>query len=140
MKFKVAYTTNKDNIQKAIDQGSVDAGDMVIVDNGDNKNGELVFIRENKGQIAISGGPTDVVRYGDQKLEPAEQQQARENIGAGTSNFSGDYKDLSNVPKNLATTNYVDTKIGEINTALQSLSDYAQNIIQNGIVEDGGEE
>ncbi len=33
-----------------------------------------------------------------QNLTPAQQEQARENIGAGTSNFSGSYNDLTDKP------------------------------------------
>ena len=43
--------------------------------------------------------PTDVVKYTAQTLTSEQQAQARENIGAGTSDFSGDYSDLENKPK-----------------------------------------
>lgn len=42
--------------------------------------------------------PENVVRYVTQNLTSEQQAQARSNIGAGTSNFSGDYNDLSNKP------------------------------------------
>lgn len=54
--------------------------------------------------ITISGNtisavvPTDVVKYTAQTLTDAQKSQARSNIGAGTSNFSGNYNDLSNKP------------------------------------------
>lgn len=54
--------------------------------------------------ITISGNtisavvPTDVVKYTAQTLTDAQKSQARSNIGAGTSNFSGNYNDLTNPP------------------------------------------
>lgn len=42
--------------------------------------------------------PADYVKYTTQTLTDAQKSQARSNIGAGTSNFSGDYNDLSNKP------------------------------------------
>ena len=54
--------------------------------------------------ITISGNmisavvPTDVVKYTAQTLTTAQKSQARSNIGAGTSSFSGNYNDLSNKP------------------------------------------
>jgi hypothetical protein len=44
--------------------------------------------------------PSDVVRYTVvQNIPDSQKRQARHNIGAGTSNFSGDYYDLTNKPK-----------------------------------------
>lgn len=54
--------------------------------------------------ISISGNtisatvPTDVVKYTAQTLTTAQKTQARSNIGAGTSSFSGSYNDLTNKP------------------------------------------
>lgn len=48
--------------------------------------------------------PTDYVKYTAQTLTDAQKSQARSNIGAGTSNFSGNYNDLSNKPTNYVTT------------------------------------
>lgn len=42
--------------------------------------------------------PTDVVKYTSQSLTDAQKTQARTNIGAGTSDFSGAYADLSGRP------------------------------------------
>jgi hypothetical protein len=39
------------------------------------------------------------VKYIEQRLTEKQKLQARENIGAGTSDFSGDYSDLENKPK-----------------------------------------
>lgn len=42
--------------------------------------------------------PTSAILYTAQTLTPEEQAQARSNIGAGSSGFSGDYNDLTNKP------------------------------------------
>lgn len=42
--------------------------------------------------------PTDYVKYTAQTLTTAQKTQARSNIGAGTSSFSGSYNDLTNKP------------------------------------------
>ena len=44
------------------------------------------------------GGSTNAVLYTAQSLTSAQQTQARQNIGAGTSNFNGNYNSLTNVP------------------------------------------
>lgn len=43
----------------------------------------------------------NTVKVTAQSLTPSEQSQARTNIGAGTSNFSGSYNDLSDIPVGL---------------------------------------
>ena len=48
----------------------------------------------NTAQLNIS----NKVSFKKQSLSDAEKQQARENIGAGTSNFSGSYNDLTDKP------------------------------------------
>lgn len=40
----------------------------------------------------------NAVKYTSQSLTDAQKEQARKNIGAGTSNFSGNYKDLADKP------------------------------------------
>ena len=40
----------------------------------------------------------NAVKYTSQSLTDAQKKQARTNIGAGTSNFSGNYKDLADKP------------------------------------------
>ena len=44
------------------------------------------------------GGDENAVRYTAQKLNDAQKEQARKNIGAGTSSFSGSYDDLTGKP------------------------------------------
>lgn len=46
----------------------------------------------------IATVPTDYIKYTEQTLTDAQKSQARTNIGAGTSNFSGNYNDLSHLP------------------------------------------
>lgn len=48
--------------------------------------------------ITSSSIPTDVVKYSTQTLTDTQKAQARKNIGAGASSFSGDYNDLTNKP------------------------------------------
>ena len=63
----------------------------------------------------------------EQNLTDEEKLQARENIGAGTSNFSGDYEDLINKPyipsyDNVPTKDYIDEKISNlVNSAPETL-------------------
>lgn len=44
------------------------------------------------------GGSANAVQYVAQELTDAQKTQARENIGAGTSSFSGSYNDLTSKP------------------------------------------
>lgn len=63
----------------------------------------------------------------EQNLTDEEKLQARENIGAGTSNFSGDYEDLINKPyipsyENVPTKDYIDEKLSDlVNSAPETL-------------------
>ena len=63
----------------------------------------------------------------EQSLTDEEKLQARENIGAGTSNFSGDYEDLINKPyipsyDNVPTKDYIDEKLSDlVNSAPETL-------------------
>lgn len=53
-----------------------------------------------------------------QNLTPVQQEQVRKNIGAGTSDFSGDYNDLENKPDLTGLQTQV-TQQGETISALQ---------------------
>ena len=46
-----------------------------------------------------SGGTPNAVQYVEQSLTDEQKAQARENIGAGTSSFSGSYNDLTDKPE-----------------------------------------
>lgn len=60
---------------------------------------------------------TNAVKFIEQTLSEAQKQQARTNIGAGTSSFSGSYDDLTNKPT-------VDT----------TMSDSSENAVQNKVI------
>ena len=49
----------------------------------------------------IKNKPTKIVSYAEQVLSQDEQAQARANIGAGTSNFDGQYSSLTGAPTSL---------------------------------------
>lgn len=51
-----------------------------------------------KKDIALVDDLSSYVKYTAQTLTDAQKSQARSNIGAGTSSFSGNYNDLSNKP------------------------------------------
>lgn len=57
----------------------------------------------------LSNNIMGVVRYDAQTLTDTEKEQARINIGAGTSNFSGSYNDLIDKPEYCITLKDVDT-------------------------------
>lgn len=70
------------------------------------------------GKADKSEIPTNTVKYSSQSLTDAQKTQVRNNIGAGTSNFSGDYNSLTNKPtipdtSNLVTTNTQQTITGK---------------------------
>ena len=48
--------------------------------------------------MVYSDMPFDAIRYSSQTLSEARKTQARTNIGAGTSSFSGSYNDLTDKP------------------------------------------
>ena len=63
------------------------------------------------------------ILYEEQELTDNQKAQARINIGAGTSSFSGNYNDLIDKPIDLATENYVDNKVAElVNSAPEALN------------------
>lgn len=51
------------------------------------------------GGISTGGNVENAVLYTAQNLTSLQKAQARTNIGAGTSSFSGSYNDLTNVPE-----------------------------------------
>lgn len=53
---------------------------------------------QNADNLASTAGTTKAVLYSNQTLTDAQKIQARANIGAGTSNFSGNYSNLSGIP------------------------------------------
>lgn len=62
--------------------------------------GDGLEVDEN-GVLSVpegGGGSANAVQYVAQELTDEQKAQARENIGAGTSSFSGSYNDLTNKP------------------------------------------
>ena len=49
-------------------------------------------------KLGTKANSSDVLTKGSQILTDSEKQQVRSNIGAGTSTFSGKYKDLADKP------------------------------------------
>lgn len=70
---------------------------------------------------------TNAVKYTSQSLTTAQKTQARTNIGAGTSSFSGSYADLTNKPSIPSKTSDLTNDSGFL-TEHQSLSDYAKTV------------
>ena len=56
------------------------------------------YVDQHGGGGSGSGLDPEAVHFTQQNLTSAQQAQARTNIGAGTSNFSGNYNDLTNKP------------------------------------------
>lgn len=54
----------------------------------------------------------DAVKFVEQELTEEQKQQARTNIGAGTSNFSGSYNDLNDQP-NIPAATVIDTTLSK---------------------------
>lgn len=61
---------------------------------------------------AVVSDTEDAVTYTAQTLTEEQKTQARANIGAGTSNFSGSYNDLSNKP-NIPAASVIDTTLSK---------------------------
>ena len=82
-------------------------------------------ITQNLGTTAKNRARTNIgaVGYESQSLSDTQKAQARTNIGAGTSNFSGNYNDLTNKPTGLATETYVSGQISTHNTSTTAHSD-----------------
>lgn len=53
---------------------------------------------QTSDNLAATAGTAKAVLYSEQTLDDTQKAQARENIGAGTSDFSGSYNDLTNKP------------------------------------------
>lgn len=65
---------------------------------------------------AVVSDTEDAVTYTVQTLTNAQKAQARTNIGAGTSNFSGSYNDLTNKP-NIPAASVIDTTLSKAGQA-----------------------
>lgn len=65
---------------------------------------------------AVVSDTEDTVKYTAQTLTNAQKEQVRSNIGAGTSNFSGSYNDLTNKP-NIPAASVIDTTLSKAGQA-----------------------
>lgn len=93
--------TGRTIVLSAVDVGAL-ADDTTFVSTVDGESGAIT---------------TNAVKFIEQTLSEAQKQQARTNIGAGTSSFSGSYTDLTNKPT-------VDT----------TMSDSSENAVQNKVI------
>ena len=94
-------TISVNGIEQAINNKTVDI--TVPTDNKDLKNGAGYITEDGIPVKSVDGETGEVqthaVKTTAQKLSDAEKQQARENIGAGTSNFDGSYNSLADKPE-----------------------------------------
>lgn len=60
--------------------------------------GDGLSVENGVLSVQEGGGSPNAVQYVKQELTDAQKTQARENIGAGTSSFSGSYNDLTDKP------------------------------------------
>ena len=80
------------------------------------------FIKASEAPVQSVDGKTgtvttEAVKYTTQSLSNTQKQQARTNIGAGTSSFSGSYNDLSGKPTIPTATSDLDNDSGFITDA-----------------------
>lgn len=54
MDFKLAYTKDKNQIQKSLDSGVIDSGDMVLVMNENSNDATLAFINNDKRILFVN--------------------------------------------------------------------------------------
>lgn len=80
-----------DNGKVAVSQGVENAGKVL----GVGEDGSVTLIDAKNLETEI---PVELLTYTEQTLTIEQKEQARANIGAGTSNFSGSYNDLSDKP------------------------------------------
>lgn len=100
----------KDTVQTVATQYIVDNYDRqpknwdgLILTITDMDNDKILYVYSEASQLWINAGINGVdlsqyVGVFSQSFTDTEKAQARENIGAGTSNFSGSYEDLTNKP------------------------------------------
>ena len=94
-------TISVNGIEQSINNKTVDI--TVPTDNKDLKNGAGYITEDGIPVKSVDGETGEVqthaVKTTAQKLSNAEKQQARENIGAGTSDFDGSYNSLTDKPE-----------------------------------------
>lgn len=96
--------------EKAVSDAIANAGGGDMLKSAYDPNGEVEktggiadYVEANSPVKSVDGETgtvqTHAVKTTAQKLSDAEKQQARENIGAGTSNFDGSYNSLTDKPE-----------------------------------------
>lgn len=94
-------TISVNGIEQSINNKTVDI--TVPTDNKDLKNGAGYITKDGIPVKSVDGETGEVqthaVKTTAQALSDAEKQQARENIGAGTSDFDGSYNSLTDKPE-----------------------------------------
>ncbi len=83
-----------------------------------------------------TGGSPNAVQYVKQELTDEQKTQARENIGAGTSSFSGSYNDLANRPT-IPTQVTIDSTLKQSGQAAdaKAVGDALQNYVSEDVFE-----
>lgn len=99
---------NQQTYEKMKTQGLINNDELYLVGGGGEGvtgvkgNKETVFRAGNVNLTASNIGAlaedTPVIKYTEQNLDDNQKTQARTNIGAGTSSFSGQYNDLTGTP------------------------------------------
>ena len=69
-----------------------------------------------------------------QSLSAAQKSQARTNIGAGTSSFSGNYDDLNNKPTIPSKTSQITNDSGFITSSIDTLTNFYNKTDINNLV------
>jgi hypothetical protein len=92
----------------------------------------VTSVNGNTGDITLND-----VKYVAQTLTDTQKAQARTNIGAGTSSFSGSYKDLTDTPTidtamSATSTNAVQNKI--IKAYVDNIIAVSQGIVYKGVI------
>lgn len=78
------------------DYTTVEKDKLTGIESGAQVN-KVLSVNGKTGDVLIDV-PVEVLKYTEQTLTDTQKTQARTNIGAGTSNFSGNYVDLTNKP------------------------------------------
>ena len=98
---------NQQTYEKMKTQGLINNDELYLVGGGEQVTGvkgnkETVFragdVNLTASNIGALAEDTPVIKYTEQNLDDNQKTQARTNIGAGTSSFSGQYNDLTGTP------------------------------------------
>ena len=106
---KLGTSESKIPSEKAVSDAIANAGGGDMLKSAYDPNGEVEksggiadYVKANSPVKSVDGETgtvqTHAVKTTEQVLSDEEKQQARTNIGAGTSNFSGSYNDLTDQP------------------------------------------